>query len=62
MFKESDVAYENSKAWVLKDKKNDCYTVFIIGNVASESDSTYPLNDDGLSIAIARAKYLEGRK
>lgn len=57
-YKESDIAYENGNAWVLTDKKKQQYTVFISGVTHSESDSAYPLTDDGLSIAKARADYL----
>jgi len=56
--KESDLIYENDKAWVFSDKKKKQYTVFKQGLTHSTSDSAYAFNDDGLSIAIARAKYL----
>jgi hypothetical protein len=55
--RESDIAYENAKAWVYRDKRNARYTVFRIGVTYSTSDSSYPLTDDGLSIAKARADY-----
>ena len=61
---EKDIIFEsqNHVAWVYDDKKKDCYTVFVSGVTHSVSDSAYPRNPDGLSIAIARAKYLDKRK
>ena len=56
-YKVSDIVHENQKAWVLRDKKNECYTVFRVGLTHSTSDSSYELNDDGLGIAKARADY-----
>ena len=56
-YKEEDIVHENEKAWVLRDKKNDCYTVFVIGTSVSTSDSSYELSEDGLSISKARADY-----
>ena len=44
-------------AWVYRDIRNKCYTVYIPGITHSTGDSSYPLNDDGLSIAVARADY-----
>lgn len=60
-YKVEDIAHENGTAWVLTDTKRQCYTVFIAGITHSTSDSAYPLTDDGLSIAIARADYLAAR-
>lgn len=57
-YHEQDIAYETPKSWVLRDKKRDCYTVFRVGVTHSESDSSYPLDDDGLSIAKAYADYI----
>ena len=61
--KETDIAYETADgaAWVLRDKRLNRYTVFRSGHIASKSDSSYPLDDDGLSIAKARADYLSRR-
>jgi hypothetical protein len=56
---EKDIVFENDIAWVYRDK--DKYTVFRSGVTHSTSDSAYPLDDDGLSLAVARAKYLEQR-
>ena len=60
-YKEKDIAHETASTWVLKNTEQGCYTVFIIGVSVSTSDSAYPLTDDGLSIAIARANYLAKR-
>lgn len=57
MYKESDIVYETPKSWVLKEK--DKYIVYKIGITHSVSDSAYKLDSDGLSIAIARANYLQ---
>lgn len=59
-YRERDIAYENGRAWVLKER--DRYTVFVSGTTHSTSDSAYPLDDDGFSIAKARCDYLAGRK
>lgn len=56
--KESGIVFELGDHWVGKCK--DSYTVFRNGFTHAVSDSSYCLNDDGLSIAIARCKYLEG--
>jgi len=58
--RESDIVYENAACWVRRDRS--AYTVFKIGLTHSESDSAYKKNADGLSIAVARCKYLEKRK
>ena len=59
-FRESDIAYENGRVWVLTDKKNSQYTVFVANSAThcSKGDSAYTLDDDGLSIAKARCDYL----
>ena len=49
---ERDIMHENGSYWVARDAQ--AYTVF----KDSVSDSAYPKNPDGLSIAIARADYL----
>ena len=58
--KEEDIVYEapGGAAWVWRDKKGGRHVVFRTGLVCSESDSAYPLDADGLSIARARADYL----
>lgn len=60
--KESDIVFEsgNGISWVLKER--DCYTVMVNKNTHSVSDSSYPKTEDGLSIAVIRAKYLDKRK
>lgn len=51
-----DIILELEHCFVLKLK--DSYGVFANNLTHSVSDSFYRLNADGLSIAIARAKYL----
>lgn len=53
---ERDIAYENGRAWVLRER--DRYLVLTSGPTHSVSDSTYPKTPDGLSLAKARADYL----
>lgn len=53
----SDIVYELGQFWVFKGK--DAYYVMENGVTSSTSDSAYALDPDGLSIAIARVKYLE---
>lgn len=52
----SDIVYEAGSAWVAR--MPDSYTVFSTGTTHSTSDSAYPRDADGLSIAKARADYL----
>lgn len=59
--KESDIVYEKGNYWVGRDKGLGAYVVFKVGLTHSESDSAYGLNQDGLSIAIARCNYLAMR-
>jgi hypothetical protein len=59
---EADIAYENGRHWVFKDKRRNLYVVFTAGITHSESDSAYALDEDGLSIAKARCDYLARRK
>lgn len=62
-YRESDIMHENGSFWVLKQKHG--YTVFKPyegGLCASESDSTYALTDDGLSLAVYRCNYLAKRE
>jgi hypothetical protein len=56
--RESDIVHQIGKYWVGRDKSHRAYVVYKIGPSYSTSDSAYNLNDDGLSIAIARANYL----
>lgn len=60
-YKVKDIAYEGKHAFVLRDAKNSCYTVYRIGVTSSTSDSSYTLDEDGLSIAKARVNYFEKR-
>lgn len=52
--------YENGPCWV--GRTRDSYTVFRSGVTHSTSDSAYKKTPDGLSIAIARCKYLAKQK
>jgi len=61
MTREENIVHENGCAWVLRDAKGKCYTVFLIGVTCSTSDSSYALTEDGLSIAVCRANYLARR-
>ena len=40
---------------MLRDRKRDCYTVFVAGITHSTGDSALAFTDDGLSLAVARA-------
>ena len=55
---ERDIIHDTGRAWVYQDRQNARYTVFLSGLTHSTSDSAYPLTPDGLSIAKARADYL----
>lgn len=55
-YKSKDIILELEHCFVLKLK--DSYGVFTNSLTHSVSDSFYKLNADGLSIALARAKYL----
>lgn len=58
MIKEKDIVHENGKYWVMRNRKERCYSVMVSGATHSVSDSHYSLDDDGLSIAVARCDYL----
>ena len=59
-YKESDIVHETKDCFVLKEK--DCYTVFVNGVTHSKSDSSYTKDEDGLSLAIIRCKYIANSK
>lgn len=61
--KEIDIVYEgpNGKAWVYRDNKVKQYKVFRTGATHSTMDSAYSLDSNGLSIAIARAEYIDNK-
>lgn len=59
--KEKDIVYDVGNYWVYKDVKKKAYIVFVVGDTHSTSDSAYSMDDDGLSIAKARADYLAKR-
>lgn len=60
-YREKDIVFENGLVWVLCNKAQKCYTVYISGVTHSTSDSSYALDECGRSIAIARANYLVKR-
>lgn len=64
MTQEREIIYEsrNGAAWVRHDKRQKAYVVMVSGLTHSTSDSGYPFTPDGLSIAKARADYLDRRK
>lgn len=57
--KESDIVHERGDFWVFKDKKG--YHVMKAGITHSTSDSSYTLDENGLSVAKARCNYLDNR-
>jgi len=57
--RERDIMFETSTHWVGRQRGR--YVVFEVHATHSVSDSAYALTPDGLSIAIARAKYLSQR-
>ena len=59
MLSEKDIVHDRLTHWVLK--ADNQYTVYKTGLTHSESDSSYPLTQDGLSLAIARCNYLAKR-
>ena len=56
MRREADIMHERGAFWVLDDRTS--YVVMRSGLTHSTSDSAYPHNADGLSIAIVRCNYL----
>lgn len=62
MTTEKNIVHESGSAWVLLDRSQGRYTVFIAGTTHSTSDSAYALTSDGLSLAIARADYIAKRE
>lgn len=58
--REKDIKHEIGDFWVADE--GDSYVVYKQGGTHSASDSAYPHDEDGLSIAIARANYLAKRK
>jgi hypothetical protein len=53
---EANIMYDGGSHWVCRNKCD--YTVYKVGLTHSVADSSYALTSDGLSIAIARCKYL----
>ena len=59
MLTESSIKFELGDFWVCD--ADDQYTVYKHHSTHSKADSSYAHNEDGLSIAIARCKYLDKR-
>lgn len=60
-FREGDIIHDTPVAWVHRDTIHGCYVVYCVSLTHSTSDSAYPLTPDGLSLAKARANYLQAR-
>jgi hypothetical protein len=56
---EDRIKWEGKRFWV--NEEYGAYTVFEIKGVASESVQSFARTEDGLSLAIAYAKYRDGR-
>ena len=59
MYKESDIVIEGKKFWVLKDRRCKSYDVMKIGVSCSTCIASFPLTEDGLSLAMAYFNYQE---
>jgi hypothetical protein len=58
--RESDIAHETPRGfWVARQSRPPLYVVYRPNGAHSVSDSAYTLDADGLSIAKARADYLD---
>lgn len=60
--KTSDIIIDLGKYFVLRDTKQACYFVMVNNGTYSFSDSAYPLDDDGYSLAEHRCNYLASSK
>ena len=60
--KDANIVHDTGKYWVYRDRKNHAYTVYIATLTHSIPESSYRLDNDGLSVAIARADYLARAK
>jgi len=59
-YRERDIKHEAGRYWVLDTGK--AYAVMVQGVTHSTSESAYPRDPDGLSIAVARCNYLAATK
>ena len=61
---EADIKHENGAYWVLRDKKSSLYLVMKseLTHSVGVDGVGYPMNEDGLSIAIARCDYLASKQ
>lgn len=55
---ERDVIHEAGPFWVGRTRNPASFTVYKVRGVASYPDSSYRMDADGKSIAIARCEYL----
>ena len=60
MISESKIRHENGSFWVWESKES--YTVMKNGAVYATTDSSYPADEDGLSLAVYRCDYLAKRE
>lgn len=56
---ERDILYEKGRYWVCG--KRHAYFVMVVGVTVSVSESAYPHDEDGYSLAKARVDYLARR-
>lgn len=59
-YRERDIKHEAGRYWVLDT--GTAYAVMVQGVTHSASESAYPRDPDGLSIAIARCNYLAANR
>ena len=57
--REVDIMYEGTRYWVGRDREYKGYIVYKNEAHYSVSHSAYSMDDDGLSMALIMAKYLE---
>lgn len=55
---EQDIIIETGSYWVGRDRQAKQYVVYKTGVTHSVADSAYPMDEDGLSIAVYRCNYL----
>ena len=57
--KEKDILYEKGRYWIYGNRR--AYFVMVIGVTLSTSESAYPHDEGGYSLAKARVDYLARR-
>lgn len=58
---ERNIVHERGDYWVWRGVPERQYTVYRHDGTHAVADSSYPLDDDGKSLAIARCNYLGQR-